>query len=397
MKPSEIYSLPTTHVKAWYDASDDMIDSVFNLRGSYDGMPYGYEEGDGSPFKVHEKLDLTLTSNEEWLYIEVLEFAGVPFAVTSRLSTEHSGTDHEAVVTDRVAFEKARTHVINAIFNNRSDDLFADPEADIEWDLHGAVVARFGDEVRLVRQSDVGYGSAAPAFDRAKMERDFASKLRPLALPPSEKGLRSELGRDLAFEILGDAVLRGRKTMVGEFVRDTRWFGGFYETDDIVYEIFADSYDLGKEAAHWPSAIKIGYLCHGRYYDVLDKLVKTGEIDFSDSSVVDLQTSFDLTPDETAEILRRVSKGHGDFLELAVETLMAREDIPEKFVGMDHQVFGVARVLSEDPEMIRFGLGPMQSLSYAKKYWDDYQAILEKRQAAEAAEEVDQDSPAPSV
>lgn len=397
MKPSEIYALPTKHAKAWYDASDELIDSVFNLRGAYHGMPYEYEEDDESPLKALEKLDLTLSSNEEWLYIEVLEFAGVPFAVTSRLSTEHSGAEHEAVITDRVAFEKARTHVINAIFSDRSDDLFADPDADIEWDLHGAVIARFGDEVRLAHRSEVGFGSKVPAFDRDKMERDFRSKLSPLDLPLLEKGLRSELGRGLAFEILGDAIVRGRKTMVGEFVRDTRWFGGFYEADDIVYEINADSYTLGKEAAYWTSAIKIGYLCHARYYDVLDKLVKTGEIDFSDPSVVDLQTSFDLSADETAEILKRVSTGHGDFIELAVETLMARETIPAKFVGMDHEVFGMARVLAEDNEMVRFGLGSMQSVSYAKKYWDDYQAIVAKRLAAEAAEEEAQDSPSPSA
>jgi hypothetical protein len=385
MKPSEIYRLPTKYVEDWYSTSDDMIDSVFSLGGSYNGIHWD-DRDEETPFKVHRKLDLTLTQDESWVYIETLEFDGVPFAVVNRLSTEHSGPDHEAVVTDRATFEKARTHVIAAMHAKQDEDLFADPESEIEWDLHGAVIARFGDEVRLAHRGDVGFASEIPAFDREKMERDFNAKVRPIDLPNIEKGLHSELGRKLAFEILEDAILRGRKTMVGEFRRDTRWFAGFYETDDVVYDIHADSYRLGKDATYWASTISIGYLCHGNFYDVLDRMAKTGEADLADPALVDLQTSFELTDQETLQVLTEVVYGtKGDLLEASVETLCAREVVPEKFAGMDHSVFGVARVLAEDQEMIRFGLGGMASLKYARDYWNRYQETTAKR-VAEAAE-----------
>jgi hypothetical protein len=310
--------------------------------------------------------------------------------VINRLSTEHSGPDHEAVVTDRVAFEKARACVIAAMHSKQEEDLFADPEAEIEWDLHGAVIAKFGDEVRLAHRGDVGFASNLPAFDREKMERDFDDKIRQIDLPNMEKGLHSELGRKLAFEILGDAILRGRKTMVGEFTRDTRWFAGFYETDDVVYDVHADSYRLGKDAVYWAPTIGIGYLCHGKFYAVLDKMARTGEVDLADTALVDLQTSFDLTDEETLQVLKDVAHGRkGDFVEAAVEILFAREMVPEKFAGMDHPVFGQARVIAEDQEMIRFGLGGMSSLKYARDYWNRYQETVAKREAettAKAAE-----------
>jgi hypothetical protein len=385
MKPSEIYRLPTKQIDSWYSANDDMIDSVLNLGGAYNGIDWDARDEE-TPFKVLRKLDLTLTHNESWVYIEVLEFDGVPFAVVNRLSTEHSGPDHEAVVTDRTTFEKARSYVIAAMHDKQDEDLFADPEAEIEWDLHGAIIARYGDEVRLAHRSDVGFVPDKPAFDREKMERDFDAKVRPIDLPRVEKGLHSQLGRELAFEILSDAILRGRKTMVGEFVHDTKWFAGFYETDDYVYEVYANSYTLGKDAAYWASTIDIGYLCHGKFYDALDKIARTREADLADPALVDLRTSFDLTDEETVQVLADVAHGRKtDFVEAAVETLWRREIAPERFAGMDHPIFEQARVLAEDPEMARFGLGGMSSVKYARDYWNRYQQTVEKREADAAA------------
>lgn len=58
---------------------------------------------------------------------------------------------------------------------------------------------------------------------------------------------------------------------------------------------------------------------------------------------------------------------------------MERDVVPAKFAELDHAVFGQARVLAEDNGMVRFGLGDMQSISYAEDYWKRCEANLTKR------------------
>lgn len=391
MKASEIYKLPTKREQSWTSLPDDLTGAVFNLDiySSYD------LDDDASPLRGHEKLSMNLEPNYHWLYIYALEFEGTPFAVVSRSATEKSGNDHEVLVTDRAVFDKARAHVISLVYGKVDESLFGNAEDEIELDLHGAVIARYADGPRLAKRSEVGFGSSEPIFDMEKLDRDHRAKVWSLQNKEG-RGLRSETGVALAKEIIGDAILRGRKTLVGEWVRDTDWFAGFYEADGIVYDMHASSYTLSGDAMNWDSHLNIGYLCHGKFYEVLDRAARTNEVDMTDPAAADVRDAFGLTDEEAARIISDVAHGReDDFLSAAVETLFLHDPRPEKFSGMDHPVFGVARLLSEDEELVRFGLGGMSSLAYARDYWRQYQDTLARRASEEAVDAVEEASPAP--
>lgn len=376
MKASEIYRLPTEREESWDSMPDDLIGAVFNL-DIYN--TYDVDDPD-SPLRGHRKLEINLEPDYHWLSIYALEFAGQAFAVVSRSATEKSGNDHEVLITDKGLYEKARAHVISHVFGKIDQDLFGDAEDEIEWDLHGAVIAKFPDGYRLAMRSEVGFGSKEPAFDKDKLDKDHRAKIWTLDGDKAGRGLRSEAGVALAKEVIDGAILRGRRTLVGKWVHDTDWFAGFYEADGIVYDMHASSYTLSGDAMNWDTHFRVGYLCHGKFYEVLDRCVRTGDIDLSDPAVADVRDAFDLTEEETVSVVKSVAGGRkSDFVVAAVELLMERDVVPAKFAELDHAVFGQARVLAEDNGMVRFGLGDMQSISYAEDYWKRCQANLTKR------------------
>lgn len=372
MKPSEIYSLPTLHAQPWHGAPEGLIEAVFNVEiySGYADVP----DWDSSPVMIHTKLETTITASEHWVSIDTFEYEGVPFAVVSCSATDHSGNDYEVLVSDRATYEKARAHVISMVHQKADNALFDESDSDTKWgNLHGAVIARFADGYRLAQRSEVGFGGGEPIFDMKKLQRDHELKIGHFQGGDMEKGLRSERGAALAFEIIGDAILRGRKTMVGKWIGNSDWFAGFYEADGYVYGIHADSYVLSSNAVSWDRHVEIGYLCHGTFYDAMDRYVRTGEADLGDPALVDLKASFGLSDAEALAALGKVVSGEADFTKAAVKLLLARDVVPERFDGIDLDVFAQARVLAEDGTMVRFGLGDMSSVDRAREYWGRYQ------------------------
>lgn len=384
MKPSDIYALPPNFEETLYWAQSSIIEDVFNI-DNLDDMEFDEYEKDNCPLMLMRKLDLSIDSNN-WVSVHSVEFDGVPFAVVNHLGTDHSGNNNDVAVTDKATYEKAKAYVLSKIVKPFQEQDVVDIDAELDWSLHGAHIAKFGDETRLVQAHHVGYHAGTPVFDAQALEEAFDKNIRNSKESTDyADGLRSAKMAKIAVEIISDAILADRKLMIGEFCNDKKWVAGFFLADGEVYVASVTAHNLSTDSFYWHRKLDIKRICSGRYYDIIASYIGSGSVDKHDPMVKDFAEAFQLSHSEVEHAVNLVTQGTGgDLLSAAVKTIKLRDEVPSDYQAGNLWVH--ARLLAETPRLVFFGFGDTGGIDHAKELWASRQA----REAREAATELRQ-------
>jgi hypothetical protein len=178
MTPNEFYALPSISVFPWWERFDRVVQSVLEINDwSSDGLQI--EDQAVGRVSVHEKLYHNIDGRRS-VAIYALTFDDEPFALMFAGGREQRDSS-DVHVTDAGRWKAARTHVLELINGQVVPyrGLTADNE-DLTNGYYGVVVARFGDEVRLVDSTNVHPMSGSPVFDMARYEASFDTIIRPL-------------------------------------------------------------------------------------------------------------------------------------------------------------------------------------------------------------------------
>lgn len=379
MKPSDIYAMPPDLEETLYWVNEDIVTDVFNL-DSIRELELNEYEKDNSPLTFVRKSQLMIDSNN-WVSLHSAVYEGVPFAAICHNGNDHSGNDNDVVITDKATYDLAKAYVLSKLMKPLLDEDVVDPDKDLDWNMSGAVLGNFPDGTRLARRLHVGFHTGTPVFDEEALKQAFETQLRPLAADPDyEKGLHSKKGAAAALDIIWKSTMAQDRIEIGEWSGEKAWVAGFFLGDNEVYSSRIAGYDLQQRTFHWSRNVKIDRVCSPSMWDAMKRYVDDRSIDYKDPGIIDFKESFGLTDEEVDLSMFLVTQGIGDdFLSAAVERIKDRTDVPEDF--RMHSAFIHARLLSEDPSLVRFGLADMAGVRYAKEYWEKVKDKFAKEQA----------------
>jgi hypothetical protein len=382
VKPLEIYALPTEYAENLYWSNQELLQDVFAIEGLRH-FDFADEKGDEpSDLMLNRKLYLALDS-DNFLSLYVLEFRGVPFAVVNHLATEHSGNDNDVSVTDRDTYEAARDWLMSKMRKGIDAGLLVDADEELKLDFKGARIANVRGEVKLLPRSHVGFHTGVAIFDEKAVAAGYSEKLHPLEKDQAfAGGLRSPKVAGIAASIIAEAVIADRKVMVGEFATPSRWIACHFQADGETYAATVEAPGLYEKPIHWENRVEIERLGFAPMYDLVESFHNEGRIDLNSKAATDYAEAFGLTQDEANMAIGAVAQGGGDFLEAAVAVIKQRRPAQDGFDMNDMWIH--ARLLSETPKLVRYGLGQMPSVQKAVEAWEVRQKMM-KRQEERAA------------
>jgi hypothetical protein len=378
VKPSEIYALPSDYTENLYWADQEMLQDVFSIEGLRHFDFEDAQKDEESDLMVHRKLYLALDSYN-FLSLYTLEFRGVPFALVNHLGTDHSGNDNDVSVTDRDTYEAARAWLLSKMNKGIDAGLLVDADQELKINFKGAAVTNIGGQVRLLPRSHVGFHTGIAIFDEKVVAAGYSEKLHPLEKDPSfAGGLSSPKAAGIAASIVADAVIADRKVMVGEFATPSRWIACLFRADGETYAATVDAPGLYEKPVHWEHRVEIERLGFAPMYDLVESFHNEGRIDLDSKAATDYAEAFGLTQDEASMAIGAVAQGGGDFLEAAVAVIKQRQPAQDGFDMDDMWIH--ARLLSETPRLVRYGLGQMPSVQKAVEAWEVRQKMMKRQE-----------------
>ena len=385
MKPTEIYALPTEFAENIHWASQELLQDVFEI----DGLRYFDFDDGGAPdaetdLMVLRKLSMHVDS-DNWISLHTLEFKGVPFAVVNHHATDRSSDRNDVSVTDVTTYEAARRWLLSLMEKGLDAGVVVDPNEDLKLEFDGAELAFVGGAARLVPHSHVGLHTGAAIFDDRLLVGRFNDEIRPLTgTEEFEKGLHSPAMAARALDIIGSAMIADRKVDVGEMASETRWICGFFLADNETYVALVDVSPIDRRPCYWFDDVRIKRVGFAPMYDLVEEFHTNGRVDVESQAARNYAAAFGLTEKETSIAVGRVAQTGCDFLKAAVSEIRKREDVPAGF-DLEDDVWVHARLLSETPILVRYGLGQTAGLKYAEQMWQTWQDRKQRLQVASEA------------
>ena len=379
MKASDVYAMPSRNdgFTAASEISTAVVEELFGVdhfsdeAGEQDALR-------GSPLRFHEKLRWNGDYTSQTLFSA--EFNGVPFAAIAFKSTEKSGSNVNFHVTDLATYEKAQTYVLSLMRRKLDEDSVVPAEADLDFDFSPARVARFENGFRMVKASHVGFETGAPVYDHTAACMAVKEFTKQKAVPVDDNAIAAFRGA------LDRAILSDRKLILCEMASEKEMLSGFFAAEGLTYVVVSR---VDPRRAFSLTDTSLLFAGTDRAFPLIRGFWQDGSVDRNDAFFVDLRDAFGLTDEETETVVREVathaSSSKRDFLWTAVDVVRRRELVPGDFYPKEYEGVVHARLLSEDKDYSRFGLGDMQSVSHARNWWKKMKENMEVKALVEAS------------